>query len=412
MENISFIKQTVSLEQNKAQILQNLKLLLPKLLKQYPSNTQYKISSNSDFGYGYTNLLFHVQPIGYNEQYLLRIYGESVVNRKRELRYLLELQNCNIGPKVYGVFNNGRIEQYYTDVIVVDPLKGYSKANKIAQAMATFHKVIPQNKNITKTIINQEGVWQLIQEWYSKASSFTVKDFNSNDRYKQYLGLDWKNIKNQLEWLKLLLPSKDIINSKENAMKVMEYHYGKNIKHLIGVNKNFEMEFIARKFLYDRILSHNDVYLGNVLELKKSNQVVLIDFEYTSYNYRGCDFGTMFGRCKRDGFMESDICDSGQRQQFIEWYLMEFEEFKKEKYRKNEWSCLLKKCDSVILEFCMINAYVWGLWAVIQAVFTTLSGVDNINYARQRLYFQYNYFKRLWIQQYKTNIVCLSNSRL
>ena len=77
----------------------------------------------------------------------------------------------------------------------------------------------------------------------------------------------------------------NILDAKANALKVMKYHYGKNVINLIERNDNFKYEFIARQFLYQRVLCHNDVYVGNVLELKQSGKVVLIDFEYTSYNY-------------------------------------------------------------------------------------------------------------------------------
>merc|ERR1712113_1348876 len=202
------------------------------------------------------------------------------------------------------------------------------------------------------------------------------------------------------------------MGSKQNALKVMSYHYGKNVTRLIETNDNFKFEFIARKFLYERVLSHNDVYTGNVLELKESGDVILIDFEYTSFNYRGYDFATFFGRCQRNEFRESDIFDAKERREFISAYLTEYEQFKREKYSPSEWSCLLNKCDCVILEFCMINAYIWGIWSINIEVFTKDTRIDYIEYAKYRMYYQYQYFKALWSQKYKTNIVCLSNSKL
>ena len=70
---------------------------------------------------------------------------------------------------------------------------------------------------------------------------------------------------------------------------------------------------------------------------------------------------------------------------------------------------LLIAFDNVILEFCMINAYIWGIWAVNQSINSKISNIEYIDYAKNRLIYQYQYFKNLWTQQYKSNIVCLSN---
>eukprot|EP01083_Nonionella_stella_P007407 21411_1 len=398
-QQIIFVKESVALvEQSESQIIQNVSTIIPKLLIDYPAKTQYTISTNSAFSYGYSNVLFHVQPIGYPQQYLLRVYGGTTVNRRRELRYLLELQKHNIGPKVYGIFDNGRIEEFYSDAVVVDPIKGYSKMNKVVQRLARVHSVIPRQKDAS--MIQNEGVWPMLLDWFSVASRFTRHDFKDTDQYTQYEQLDWNNVHRQLNWLKLVLPSMRVIDSKENALNVMRYHYGSEVKQLIQTDNDLRLEFIARCFMYDRVLCHNDVYVGNVLELKETGKVVLIDFEYTSYNYRGFDFGVLFSRCGRVKFDAMDVTESEERRDVIAFYLKEYDAFGKGKYTKHEWSCLLKKFDTIALEFCMITACFWGMWAVNQVKSEVSTEFDFLNYAKQRLD-QYQYLKQLWMQQYK-----------
>ena len=58
----------------------------------------------------------------------------------------------------------------------------------------------------------------------------------------------------------------------------------------------------------------------------------------------------------------------------------------------------------MVLEFCMINAYIWGIWAVNQAVYATIEGVEYIDYARFRMHSQYAFFKTLWRQHYQQRL--------
>ena len=41
----------------------------------------------------------------------------------------------------------------------------------------------------------------------------------------------------------------------------------------------------------ERVLSHNDLHLGNILICKKRKRVYLIDFEFAQFNYIGFDIG-------------------------------------------------------------------------------------------------------------------------
>ena len=46
---------------------------------------------------------------------LLRVYGknlDSIIDRERELSVLVKLSQRNIGPKLLGIFSNGRFEQF------------------------------------------------------------------------------------------------------------------------------------------------------------------------------------------------------------------------------------------------------------------------------------------------------------
>mmetsp|Transcript_38389 Transcript_38389/g.34191 ORF Transcript_38389/g.34191 Transcript_38389/m.34191 type:complete len:101 (+) Transcript_38389:671-973(+) len=42
------------------------------------------------------------------------------------------------------------------------------------------------------------------------------------------------------------------------------------------------------------VFSHNDLLQGNVLIRKDDDGIILIDYEYAAYNFRGYDIGNMF----------------------------------------------------------------------------------------------------------------------
>ena len=62
-------------------------------------------------------------------------------------------------------------------------------------------------------------------------------------------------------------------------------------------NFNFEQEFDELRIVLESLHSlvvfcHNDINTGNILKLE--NKLMVIDYEYGSYNYRGYDIGNYF----------------------------------------------------------------------------------------------------------------------
>jgi choline kinase len=77
---------------------------------------------------------------------LLRIYGPSsgaLISRPRELRTLHALSSqYRIGPKVYGTFLNGRIEEYFDSVTLTPAdLRDQKMSRLIGARMAELHSV-------------------------------------------------------------------------------------------------------------------------------------------------------------------------------------------------------------------------------------------------------------------------------
>ncbi|KAG7454040.1 hypothetical protein JOB18_019270 [Solea senegalensis] len=119
---------------------------------------------------------------------------------------------------------------------------------------------------------------------------------------------------------------------------------------------------------------------GNILLLKNQNKLMLIDFEYSSYNYRGFDVGNHF--CE---WMYDYNCDEfpyfrvnteafpakTQQLHFIEHYLREFDgDF--EELSEEEQTKLKQEMYLEVNRFSLASHFFWGLWSIVQAQLSTI----------------------------------------
>lgn len=95
-----------------------------------------------------TNVVYFVSypPLPAIPTILLRIYGPSsgsLISRSRELHILHVLSSrYRIGPRIYGTFSNGRIEEYFNSVTLAPPdLRDEQISRWIGARMAELHSV-------------------------------------------------------------------------------------------------------------------------------------------------------------------------------------------------------------------------------------------------------------------------------
>ena len=80
----------------------------------------------------------------------------------------------------------------------------------------------------------------------------------------------------------------------EAASIVAKIDFESEIEYLLGVILSLNPPVV---------FSHNDINTGNILvkeDLKDSDPVVLIDYEFASYNYRGFDLANHFNEWMYD----------------------------------------------------------------------------------------------------------------
>ncbi|XP_068116685.1 choline kinase alpha isoform X2 [Hyperolius riggenbachi] len=237
-----------------------------------------------------------------------------------------------LGPKLYGIFPQGRLEEYIPSrKLETDELSLPDISAEIAEKMARFHGMsMPFNK---------EPKWL----------------FGTMEKYlKQVLKIKF---------------TKESHTRKLN--KFLSYNLPKEMASLRSL-----LEATASPVVF----CHNDCQEGNVLllagrENSENQKLMLIDFEYSSYNYRGFDIGNHFCEWMYDYTNEkfpffkatfSNYPTKKQQLHFISSYMAEFqpgfENLSNEERSKMEQEMLIE-----INRFALASHFFWALWSIVQA---------------------------------------------
>ncbi|XP_071441100.1 choline/ethanolamine kinase-like isoform X2 [Hetaerina americana] len=191
------------------------------------------------------------------------------------------LSERRLGPRLHGVFPGGRLEEY----IPAQPLKTVQMSDPkliplIAEKMALIHSM---NVPISK---EPRWLWDTLQRWMT-----TVQEMKSDYELEN-------------------------ISSDEKSVL---------IKNVLRPNFSDEVEWLRKqvtKVSSPVVFCHNDMQEGNILlkeeetpEMRPTNQLsspsrrhsnmVIIDFEYCSYNYRGFDIANHFCEWTYDYTLDS-----------------------------------------------------------------------------------------------------------
>ncbi len=111
-----------------------------------------------------------IHPLTRPSKLLLRIYGPQVdylVDREVELRILKRLARKSIGPRVLGIFVNGRFEEYFhARTLAPEDIRNPDTSKQIAKRMRELHDGIELLKE------EREGgpaVWKNWDRWAQRA---------------------------------------------------------------------------------------------------------------------------------------------------------------------------------------------------------------------------------------------------
>nr|XP_013810641.1 PREDICTED: choline kinase alpha isoform X2 [Apteryx mantelli mantelli] len=252
---------------------------------------------------------------------LLRLYGA-----------ILQMRSCNKGGSVQSQKENDlQSRKLSTEELSLPDISA-----EIAEKMARFHGM--------KMPFNKEPKWL----------------FGTMEKYL-----------NQVLRIKF---SKESRTRKLN--KLLSYNLPQEMKNLRAM-----LEATSSPVVF----CHNDCQEGNVLLLEgredsEKQKLMLIDFEYSSYNYRGFDIGNHFCEWMYDYtyekypfFKASFLKYPSKKQQlhFISSYLSAFQDgfqnLSNEEKSKLEEEVLIE-----VNRFALASHFFWGLWSIIQAKISSI----------------------------------------
>ncbi|KAG8220034.1 choline kinase cytoplasm [Butyriboletus roseoflavus] len=309
---------------------------------------------------------------------LLRVYGSSsssLISRSHELHTLHVLSSrYHIGPRIYGTFSNGRIEEYF-DSITLGPsdLRDEKVSRWIGARMAELHSV---------EITAVEGPLA-VRSLEGKSWDIGVK----------------KNVKTWLPEARQVLAHPNLDKSDRIRLNLDAFVDGW-VRYLRWLSQAERAEGASR-----RVFAHNDTQYGNILKLTgklaegmpEHRQLVVVDFEYASPNPLAFDIANHFHEWTADYHSStphlldlSRYPTAQQRRNFYQAYLLYAHTLSNTSPTKGARGVRLAKLERQVSLWSPASHAMWAIWGIVQAkhdVETTGNEVefDYIGYAKCRM---------------------------
>ncbi|CAH2988241.1 unnamed protein product [Chilo suppressalis] len=343
---------------------------------------------------------------------LLRIYGQ--VHGERAMDAIVTesvvftlLSERRLGPKLHGVFSGGRIEEYIpARSLLTKELSEPALSMKIAEKMAAIHSMdVPLSKE-------PNWLWKTMGKWLKTvreerlAGNIQGKNDDEKKIIKTLKSIDFEK---EIEWLKKfialvdspvvfchndlqegnILLLEDVIQNSDDDVSTLYMQRcstdspksDKENNHTCVTDKPEIRPSDLRST--ENILNRIDPVSGyedantsdSILSDSGEPKMVLIDFEYCAYNYRGFDIANHFQEWGYDYtnpehpfyFENQENCPTlEQKEIFIKEYLKHYHaNVSEEKYycSIDEVNHLLGEVDA----FALASHLFWSLWSVVNA---------------------------------------------
>ncbi|KAH9947707.1 kinase-like protein [Amylocystis lapponica] len=292
---------------------------------------------------------------------LLRIYGPSsgsLISRPRELHTLHVLSSrYRIAPRVYGTFENGRVEEYFdSTTLTKTDLRDRKISSWIGARMAELHGVDIDAMEATAP---------------------------ARDGARDECTLAAKqNVRSWLGFAREVLAYPTAPDSVRAALDLdtFEKEWAKYTQWL--------HENEARAGASRRVFSHNDAQYGNLLRLKtlkdglpEHRQVIVVDFEYAAPNAAAFDIANHFHEWTADYHSSTPhILDPAkyptreERRNFYRAYLTQVAlsgalspSPAPTKLSDAKMEDEMRKLDDQVRAWSPASHAMWAVWGVVQA---------------------------------------------
>ncbi|KAL0091650.1 kinase-like domain-containing protein [Phycomyces blakesleeanus] len=289
-----------------------------------------------------TNAVFFVTVN--KKRFLMRVYGhgcEQILDRENELAWLARLSHLGLGPRMLGIFGNGRFEEYLqSTTLSYSDMRQPFISEQIASRLCQLHTIVDIYPPSAKEA-RQLSVWQNVHKWLAAIQDVLPDLMKKNEKWAAELELfDIDLLKEEIDICQRLL---------------------KTIQSPI-------------------VFGHNDTQYGNILKLDTTGELVVIDFEYAGYNTRGYEIANHFCEWMYDYHSESPASmkvDAFPTQE-------EQKRFLKAYIATNNLKSSVDTLQKEALIWVMASHLSWGLWGLVQANQSDID-FDYFLYSMQRL---------------------------
>ncbi|GMT21653.1 hypothetical protein PFISCL1PPCAC_12950, partial [Pristionchus fissidentatus] len=290
------------------------------------------------------------------------------------------LSERKLGPKLYGNFDGGRLEEYIESrSLTCEEISIPAKSAKIAIELTKIHQLeVPISKE-------PDFLFDKLERWLNqlKVTASGQKCFDLPTQYGEAVPatITCDDIEKELFYFKNKI-------STSSSYPVCFCHNdlseGNILKH--EVRSGGEQQ----PSLKDDGLSDRSTYYSIVYWL------ILIDFEYASYNYRGFDFANHF----TEWSIDYDVDE-------YPFYKVNTEKFPSKDQMRNFFFSYIRQTEpghsnlngeaeklyEETLPFVPIANFFWGVWGLLQAEKSPPGGFGYAESGRERLalYFHYKH---------------------
>ncbi|SIO73224.1 Choline/ethanolamine kinase [Babesia microti strain RI] len=280
-----------------------------------------------------------------------RIYSQKayeLYDNSFESEVFEMLAKCKLGPKLIAYTYGGRIEEWIDgNVLTYDQLQDISILKSVAELISVMHRKL-----------------------HTKVAPF---HWDRNPSLIRYLN----------RWSNGSLRGPLINQKRVNLHRWVEEKniYCEALKNYVKTHKSlaFNLGFC-----------HNDVHENNIM-MDLKGRLRLVDFEYSGFNYVGCDIGNVIVESMIDYSSESPskykICyekhmDDNIKREFVAFYISNMQESKVDAYSEVVDDFI--HCVDILT--LGLHLY-WGFWSVLRASAAPMEKkqpLDFIKYANER----------------------------
>lgn len=346
---------------------------------------------------------------------LVRIYGQ--VNRERALENLITecviltlLSERQRGPRLYGVFPGGRIEEYIpARPLLTRELAHPKLSNIIAEKMAQIHVMdVPMNKR-------PKRMWETVERWLSTIEDLIEQEEPPKQMTDMINKIRQLGLRREVAWLQEFLsriysPVVFCHNDMQEGNILLREDRSK-----AATNNNDGMKCQNSISSGESETEKQESVDKNIDEFENitSNDIVIIDFEYCGYNNRGFDLANHLIEWMYDYTNEEppyfwarpveEHATYSQKVRLVETYLNTYMSAKDYQPKPEDTVAhILEETDY----YQLASHFFWALWSVINN--STMSvhkftDFDYWGYGEARFEAYYKHKEKMLLKSQKEN---------